>query len=172
MTPPVSTDDYVRRLDPPPPQREGWWLLSWAEFQRQIETLVREVQRLSRDDPEGYRSHPQSKLLAAIVRLVTRDIPRDPAHKDYLQGKTLGGEYTGWKRAKFHSRFRLFFRYRSTEKIIVYAWVNTDSGLRKAGDKNDPYAVFRRMLERGSPPIDFDHLVRESQALSLGQDGS
>lgn len=168
MTPPTSTDEFIRHLDPPPPRRNGWWLLSWKAFQRQFDLVLDEVERLAEKDPDGYDSHPQAKLLAMLLRLTTRDIPRDPGHKEYLQGGTLGSEYTSWRRAKFHQRFRLFFRYRSAENVIVYAWVNTDSGLRKAGDKNDPYAVFRRMLERGSPPNDFDDLVRESRALTFG----
>jgi toxin YhaV len=139
-----------------------------VEFSRQFEKLVREVRRLAHDDPDGYRSHPQAKLLASVVRLVALDIPRDPAHRDYLQGKTLGRDYGGWRRAKFHERYRLFFMFRSSDRIIVYVWVNTDAGLRKAGDRNDPYAVFRRMLDRGSPPNDFDDLVHESRALEAG----
>ena len=149
----------------------GWWLLSWKEFQRQFDHLIAEVSRLAEKDPHGYGSHPTTKLLATILRLIRHDIPRDPGHADFRQGGTLGDEYTGWRRAKFHQRFRLFFRYRSVEKIIVYAWVNTESGPRKQGDRNDPYNVFRRMLDRGSPPDDFDALLRESRALGLPPSG-
>ena len=45
--------------------------------------------------------------------------------------------------------------------------MNSGTGLRKIGDKNDPYNVFRKMLDRGTPPTDFDHLLRESAALRL-----
>jgi toxin YhaV len=38
-----------------------------------------------------------------------------------------------WRRAKFLSRFRLFFRYNSKAKVIIYAWVNEENTLRKAG---------------------------------------
>jgi toxin YhaV len=164
---PRSTDEIFRAMNPPPPVANGWWLLSWAEFRRQLETLVGEVERLRAADPAGYTSHPRAKLLATILRLVTRDIPRDPGHGDFRQGGTLGSEYTGWFRAKFHQRFRLFYRYDSTRKAIVYAWVNTEGGLRKSGDRNDPYNVFRRMLDRGAPPTDFDALLRESGALPV-----
>ncbi|HEX8244526.1 MAG TPA: type II toxin-antitoxin system YhaV family toxin [Longimicrobium sp.] len=105
------------------------------------------------------------------MRLIKRDIPRDPGHADFRQGGTLGDECTGWRRAKFHQRFRLFFRYRSVEKIIVYVWVNTESGPRKQSDRNDPYNVFRRMLDRCSPPDDFDALLLESRALGLPPSG-
>lgn len=164
-----SIERVLRSIDPPPPQQNGWWLLSWIEFQRQFDELIADVARLAEKDPTGYGSHPQAKLLATILRLVRRDIPRDPGHSDYRQGGTLGDDYTGWRRARFHQRFRLFFRYRSAEKIIVYTWVNTESGLRKSGDRNDPYNVFRRMLERGSPPNDFGALVQECAALRMPQ---
>ncbi len=162
-----STDEIFRSMNPPPPVANGWWLLSWSEFRRQLESLVGEVERLRSGDPAGYASHPRAKLLATILRLVTRDIPRDPGHRDFRQGGTLGDDYTGWFRASFHQRFRLFYRYESTRKAIVYAWVNTESGLRKSGDRNDPYNVFRRMLDRGAPPSDFDELLRESGALRV-----
>lgn len=157
-------------MKPPPPRVNGWWLLSWSEFQRQINTLVEKVETLKARDPAGYTSHPKAKLLATIFRLITADIPRDPAHRDFRQGTTLGEEYTGWHRAKFHQRFRLFYRFLSAEHVIVYAWVNTEAGLRKADDRNDPYRVFRRMLDRGSPPNDFGELLRESTALRLPED--
>jgi toxin YhaV len=166
MTSP-STDALFEAMKPPPPKRLGWWLLSWPGFQGQFDGLVDAVKRLREKDPEGYRSHPKAKLLAAIVRIITHDVPRDPGHSDFRQGGTLGTAYTSWFRAKFHGRFRLFFRFDSQWKAIIYAWVNLDSGLRKEGDKNDPYNVFRRMLERGRPPTSFEELLRESKGLAL-----
>jgi toxin YhaV len=162
-----STEQILQSMDPPPPRSNGWWLLSWAEFHRQFAALVAEVDQLRVRDAEGYTSHPKAKLLAAILRLIREDVPRDPGHSDFRQGTTLGAAYTGWYRAKFFQRFRLFYRFRSTDRVIVYTWINTETGLRKSGDKNDPYAVFRRMLDRGSPPTDFDQLVRESTPLRL-----
>jgi toxin YhaV len=154
-------------MDPPPPRANGWWLLAWTEFQRQFDGLVAEVAQLRSKDPEGYGSHPKSKLLATLFRLVTADVPRDPANPDFRQGNTLGEAHRGWFRAKFHQRFRLFFRFRSADRMVVYVWINSEAGLRKEGDRNDPYNVFRRMLERGSPPSDFDALLRECAGLGL-----
>jgi toxin YhaV len=165
MTSP-STEQLFRSMDPPPPRSNGWWLLAWSEFQRQFDTLLADVERLRNREPESYVAHPTAKLLATILRF-TEDIPRDPGHREFRQGTTLGGEYTGWFRAGFHQRFRMFYRFSSAQRAIVYAWVNTESGLRKSGDKNDPYSVFRKMLDRGSPPGDFDALLRESSALHL-----
>jgi toxin YhaV len=64
-------------------------------------------------------------------------------------------------RAKFgRNRFRLFFRYSSTHKIIIYAWVNDSETLRTYGSKKDVYAVFKGMLDDGNPPDDWDELMR------------
>jgi toxin YhaV len=166
MTSP-STDALFEAMKPPPPRRLGWWLLSWRGFQGQFDRLVGTVETLREKDPEGYRCHPEAKLLATIVRIITHDVPRDPANPDYRQGGTLGTAHTAWFRAKFHGRFRLFFRFDSQTKAIIYAWVNVEGGLRKEGDKHDPYHVFRRMLERGEPPTSFDALLRESKGLAL-----
>jgi toxin YhaV len=61
-------------------------------------------------------------------------------------------------------RFRLFFRYDSKARIIVFAWVNDERTLRSAGGKSDPYAVFEKMLGRGNPPDDRAALVAASRA--------
>jgi toxin YhaV len=66
--------------------------------------------------------------------------------------------------AKIGRRFRLFFRYDSRAKVIVYAWVNDQQTLRSAGSKADPYLVFERMLGRGNPPDDWAALVAASRA--------
>ncbi|MGQ0814818.1 MAG: type II toxin-antitoxin system YhaV family toxin [Gemmatimonadota bacterium] len=151
----------------PPPKAAGWWLLSWPLFQQQFEGLVAEVERLRDGDPTEYRHHPKAKLLATILWVITEEVPRDPGHENFRQGSTLGPGYTSWYRAKFYQRYRLFYRFDSKAKAIIYAWVNVEGRLRKAGDKNDPYAVFRRMLERGTPPTSFRELLSESDNLRL-----
>lgn len=163
----TSTDAIFQAMKPPPPRSHGWWLLSWPAFQEQFDGLVAEVERLRARDPGGYRQHSKAKLLRTILAIIVDEVPRDPGHSDYRQGGTLGSAYMAWKRAKFHQRFRLFFRYDSVKGSIIYAWVNVEGGLRKAGDRNDPYNVFRRMLERGAPPTSIDDLIRESRALVL-----
>lgn len=166
MTSP-STDGLFDAMQPPPPRRLGWWLLSWPAFQEQFDRLIGEVERLRDRDAEGYRQHPKAKLLATTLRIITLDVPREPGHSDFRQGGKLGSEYTGWFRAKFHRRFRIFYRYDSRRKAIIYGWMNDESSMRKEGDRNDPYSIFRRMLERGKPPTSFDDLLRESGGLAL-----
>lgn len=74
--------------------------------------------------------------------------------------ETLVEDYRCWFRAKFFGRFRLFFRYDSRSRIIVYAWVKDERTLRQRGGNSDPYEVFRRMLASGNPPNDGAALVK------------
>ncbi len=98
-------------------------------------------------------------MLKRILEVILDEIPRDPASPAYEQGNTLGAHARGWRRAKFLGRFRLFFRFDRASKVIVYAWVNDENTLRKAGAASDPYAVFRAMLVAGNPPHDWASLL-------------
>jgi toxin YhaV len=95
-----------------------------------------------------------------LVQLILDVVPSDPARDEYRQGNTMGPAYRHWRRAKLGRRYRLFFRYDSKAKVIVYAWVNDEQTLRSAGSKSDPYAVFEKMLGRGNPPDDRADAVR------------
>lgn len=150
-----------------PPERNGWKLYQWREFGRIFAALVAEVEALEQADPQGYRSHPSTRRLAAIVRLTTDIIPANPGAPEFRQGNTMGPVNRHWFSAGFYERYRLFFRFRSDVRAIVYAWVNDEDTLRARGGRNDPYAVFERMLERGRPPGDWDQLLAESEALGL-----
>jgi toxin YhaV len=148
----------------------GWQLYAWGAFATQLADLVAEVRELRRADPNGYRNHPVVKLLLAVIRLVMDVIPVNPASGSFLQGNKLGPTHRHWMRAKFYRRFRLFFRFHSSRRIIIYTWMNDESSLRNEGGRKDPYHLFRRMLERGAPPSDFDALLRESRTLKLPPD--
>jgi toxin YhaV len=76
----------------------------------------------------------------------------------------MGPAFRHWRRAKIGRRFRLFFRFDSKSKIIIFAWVNDENTLRSSGSKNDPYAVFQRMLEKDHPPDDWATLVSASRS--------
>ena len=123
------------------------------------------VARAKAKDPKGYAKTANAKLLAQLEALVWDIIPADPAHPSYRQGVTLGPAHKHWFRAKFGGgRFRLFFRYDSKAKVIVYAWVNDETTLRSSGSKSDPYAVFEKMLGRGNPPDDLPATPGEEKA--------
>lgn len=118
-------------------------------------------------NPKTYESGSNFKLLSALQTLMFETIPANPARQEYRQGDTLGADRKHWFRAKFGGqRFRLFFRYESKAKIIVYAWVNDSDTKRTYGSKTDAYAVFRKMLSRGNPPDGWDALLAASAKLA------
>lgn len=142
----------------------GWKLYVHPLFQQQLTRLTEQVEGLARRDPEGYRQHSATKLLATINALIRDLIPRNPSAAEFRQGNTLGEDNRHWFRAKFHERYRLFYRFSTKDKVIIYAWVNDESTLRKAGAKTDPYRVFKSMLESGDPPQSVQELlVRASE---------
>ncbi len=143
----------------------GWRLHVDPLFEQRYRRMVEEVEALEAKDPAGYQDQPLAKLLSAIQRLIFEVIPRDPNAAEFRQGNTLGADYRHWFRAKFNQRYRLFYRFSSKEKIIVYVWVNDERTLRKSGSKTDPYAVFRTMLESGNPPNSMDRLLKRSREM-------
>jgi len=74
--------------------------------------------------------------------------------------RSIDDEYKHWFRAKFYQQYRLFFRYREDAKLIVFAW------RLPYGSKTDAYKVFRKMLNDGRPPDDWDALFKEAQVIS------
>jgi toxin YhaV len=144
----------------------GWTLFQHDLFAEQLEQLIAKVEALAAQDPETYRSHPAAKLLATIEDYILKQIPRDPSSPEFRQGNTLGKDNRHWFRAKFHSRYRLFFRFSTEKKIIIYVWVNDEKSLRKASAKSDPYSLFQAMLRSGNPPQSLDHLLAASKKLN------
>lgn len=145
----------------------GWLILAHPLLIEQLEKLTKSVETLSAKDPANLERNANFKLLAALRYLIFEQIPADPTLPEYRQGSTLGDGRKHWFRAKFgNQRFRLFFRYSSTEKTIIYAWVNDAQSLRTYGARNDAYAVFRRMLDAGNPPEDWVALSKESRDLT------
>ncbi len=141
-------------------ERNGWKLYQHPAFRNQFDGLVAEVGRLQATlAPADFEHDPNVRLLARIRKLILDDIRTDPASKAYEQGNTLGTERRQWRRAKFNQRFRLFFRFRSAGKLIVYAWMNDENTLRARGARKDVYAVFEQHLKAGDPPDDWDALV-------------
>ena len=144
-------------------QRHGWTLLFHDCVVEQLQKLSAAEQRAKSSDPQGFEDNANVKLFRALSRLILEVVPGDPARDEFRQGKTLGADYRHWRRAKVGRRFRLFFRYDSKAKLIVFAWVNDEQTLRSAGAKSDPYAVFQKMLGQGNPPDDWAALVSASQ---------
>lgn len=143
----------------------GWKLFQHPLFAQQLDELEGNVRELAKRDPERFSERAATKLLSTINELIYEAIPRNPGAGEFRQGNTLGPNNRHWFRAKFHRRFRLFFRFASKEKVIVYACLNDEQSLRKAGAKTDPYVIFRALLERGDPARSIEELLRRSSPL-------
>ncbi|HLY57953.1 MAG TPA: type II toxin-antitoxin system YhaV family toxin [Stellaceae bacterium] len=143
----------------------GWTLLFHDAAIGQLAALSAAYRRARRADPDSFRSNANVKLFAALAKLCLVVIPADPGRAEYRQGNTLGAAYRHWMRVKFFGRFRLFYRYDTHARIIVYAWVNDERTLRQRGGRSDPYEIFRRMLATGDPPDEWVLLKARSRDL-------
>ena len=143
----------------------GWRLYYHRVFKAALDELETAVSKLAASDPEGYKAHPKTKLLASVYRAVMQLVPANPDAPDFRLGKALGANNSYWRRVKkgMPDRYRLFFRFASNPvKVIVYVWFNDEDTLRKAGSKTDVYESFKRMLTRGVVPRDIGALLSEA----------
>jgi toxin YhaV len=140
----------------------GWSIYAHPLFLDQLEDLIREVEIRKTRDPKTWQKKNCTKRLAAIFKLVGEMIPVDPGAPAFRQGDTLGDNRKHWFRAKFLQQYRLFYRFDSTAKVIVLAWVNDEQTLRAYGSRTDAYATFRHLLDTGNPPETFDTLLKDA----------
>ena len=151
---------------PKPLVINGWSIFAHPLFLNQIESLERQVEAQRRKDSVNYLKKNSAKRLTAIFKLAFEVIPQDPTLSEYRQGSTLGAHHKHWFRAKFFQQYRLFFRFHSESRIIVYAWVNDEASKRAYSSKTDAYRVFERMLASGRPPNDWNELLTQAKAES------
>jgi len=139
-------------------ESQGWTILAHPLFLDQIERLVAAAAAEATGLTAG--GGPNAKLLAHLLDLAFDKIPADPGNAAFRHGGTLGRESRQWFRAKTgNGHYRLFYRFQSAARIIVYAWVNDENSLRTYGSSTDVYSVFAKMLAAGNPPDGFDALV-------------
>lgn len=141
----------------------GWTIFAHPLFLDELESLINKVQQSKDKDPVNYCKKNATKRLAAISRLAFKIIPEDPTLPEYRQGSTLGNNHKHWFRAKFFQQYRLFFRFHSKSKIIVFVWVNDEKNKRAYGSKADAYKVFEKMLNSGHPPDSWDQLLKDAK---------
>ena len=141
----------------------GWTIFLHPLILDELDTLITKVETLKEKDPQNYKKKNASKRLAAISKLIFSVIPQDPSIPEYRQGDTLGDDHKHWFRAKFFQQYRLFFRFDSASKIIVFAWVNDVKNKRAYGSKSDAYRVFEKMLNNSHPPDDWKQLLKDAK---------
>ena len=116
-------------------QQHGWTLLFHDNLIEQMMKLCAAVLRAQEDDPHGFGSNANDKFFRALVQLIQNVVPSNPARDEYRQSNTMRPVYRHWRRAKLGRRYRLFFRYDSKAKVLVYAWINDEQTLRSSGSQ-------------------------------------
>ena len=145
----------------------GWTLFAHSLFLDQLEFLTRQVEAFRQKDAVNFVKKNATKRLAAITKLAFEVIPQDPTRAEYRQGNTLGEAHKHWFRAKFFQQYRLFFRYHAQSKVIVFVWVNDNNTKRAFESGDDAYRVFRKMLEAGHPPDNWQQLLAQARGASV-----
>ncbi len=140
-----------------PLKLHGYSIFEHALFRNQIETLANEVEQDSKLNTKKKKSD-KAKLLETILDEMD-NIAKNPDDPKYRMGNTIGNKYSHWRRAKIKGRYRIFFRFHSIQKIIIFAWVNDEDTKRTYGSKNDAYAIFKKMLDKGNPPDNWNELL-------------
>lgn len=153
-----SKKPLAREPELTPLVKHGWTLYAHPIILEQIDKLEARVRA------DGNPNGGSAKVLAWITKAFFDEIPQDPTLAVYRQGDALGKGKTHWFRDKYAGRFRLFFRYNSAARVIIYGWVNDENTLREYDSKTDAYAVFKAMLGKGQPPNDWDGLLKEASA--------
>lgn len=157
----------LKLVDAKAPFGENQWLIlghsAFISQQGKYQAAAFDAQAKVGDD--WVKTGAGKKYIALRQQVFVR-VPRNPSDFEFRLGNALGPNYRNWFRAKFLQQFRLFFRFSSPSKIIVYGWVNNTDTLRAYGSPNDAYLVFRRMLEAGKVPDNWDQLIAEAAKLS------
>jgi len=123
------------------------YLLKYHDFYFQrIAKLKEQVKELrNKLSNEEFRQHEIVKLAYRIREADQEIIPQDPNRPEY----SLTGNLKKYRRYKQGlQRYRLFFCFSNHPKIILYLYLNDERHLCKAGDKNDPYEEFRRLVNK------------------------
>ena len=152
----------MSHVTPPSLVINGWTIFAHPLFLDQLELLSQQVEAFRQKDAINFVKKNATKRLAAIAKLAFEVIPQNPARAEYRQGSTLSEDHKHWFRAKFFQQYRLFFRYHAKSKVIIFAWVNDEDTKRACESGGDAYRVFRKMLESGHPPDDWEQLLAQA----------
>ncbi len=142
-------------------QRHGWNLLFHDGLIEQLQKLQTAAQKAKAQDPQGFESNANLKLFNALAQLMLETVPSDPSRDEYRQGNTMGPAFRHWRRAKLGRRFRLFFRFDSKTRIIIFmAMMEAQTYLAKRQARADLNA-FDAVMARtgGEPPREGDRIL-------------
>ena len=123
------------------------YLLKYHDFYfHRIAKLKEQVKELrNKLNNTEFQQHEIVKLAYRIREADQKIIPQDPNRPEYY----LSGDLRKYRRYKRGlQRYRLFFCFSNQPKIILYLYLNDEKHLRKAGDRNDPYEEFKRLISK------------------------
>jgi toxin YhaV len=143
----------------------SWRLFIHPLLDHQLDALNVKIYRAFMKSGVTSKTPRARKISDRVKNLMQSEIPQNPNNPVYRLGSTLGEAEKVWFRAKMFGQYRLFFRFDSAAKIIVYVWVNDEESLRAYGSKTDAYALFAKMLASGYPPSTFEELLQQSREL-------
>jgi toxin YhaV len=143
-----------------------WLLLHHSAFEMEYENYKSRALLAAAQYGNNWVTTAAGKKFLALNYVVRERIPSNPSNPEFRLGNALGENYRHWFRGKFLQQCRVFFRYSTKSQIIAYGWVNNDQTLRAYGSRTDAYLVFKKMLESGKVPNDWDELIAESKRLS------
>ena len=143
-----------------------WLLLHHPAFEMEYEHYKSRALLTAAKYGDNWVTTAAGKKFLALNHIVRERIPSNPSNPELRLGNALGDNYRHWFRGKFLQQYRVFFRYSTRSQVIVYAWVNNPETLRAYGSKTDAYLVFKKMLESGRVPNNWDELIAESKRLS------
>ena len=139
--------------------RNGWEIYFHRQlFGEQRRQLRERVKQLKTELPAAdYLSHPDVKLLAAVMVGIKEKIALDPMAAQFVLTGSLR-RYGRMKGMGLPHLYRLFFRaFASQERqVIIVLWLGYP---RKAGDKRDCYEVFTKMVGNGDFPDNLQELL-------------
>ena len=141
--------------------RHGWNLLFHEGLIEQLQKLQAAAQRAQAQDPQGFESNANVKLFNALAQLMLETVPSDPNRDEYRQGNTMGPAFRHWRRGKVGRRFRLFFRFDSKAKIIIFmAMMEAQTYFAERQARAD-VAAFDAVMARagGEPPREGDRIL-------------
>ncbi len=141
--------------------RHGWNLLFHEGLIEQLQKLQAAARRAQAQDPQGFESNANVKLFNALAQLMLETVPSDPNRDEYRQGNNMGPAFRHWRRAKLGRRFRLFFRFDSKTRIIIFMAIKEAQTYFAERQERADLTEFDAVMARtgGEPPREGDRIL-------------
>ncbi len=111
----------------------------------------------------SHQGHESAACLPWLDDRLPAPAVRPAIHRAQSRGETPQARARSPGVLGLPDRYRLFFRpfEAQGQRLLLILWLGFP---RKDGDRNDCYAVFTRLVQRGELPDDWESLQRELDA--------